>query len=355
MYEIKDPSLCDWLAATTAEGVVQDRLSDFKKAKESTLEILPTLYDSTSNLKKHCAKIEECGSYMVFRVYFTKDISKVIRANLCKKALLCDLCALRKSALRVQQFSLKLSQVMEESPQLVPYLVTYTVLNGADIGTQFDHLIGSYRKLARLRREDLSRGTRKTITRNVLGGSYQVEVKIGSGSGLWHCHIHSIIMVPKGLFGLTEIERKKKVVKVPLGFENRLRSEWKEITGDSHMVDVRLIETENDQSRFGAICEAHKYALKPGNLTPEQRIEAAEYLSGKQLYGTYGNLRGIKIRDDLMDSIEEELQLLPYIDMVYTYNKDGYVLKGVTDYGDDPFNLNNGNEKESKKKNSHPF
>jgi len=334
MYQTnKTPPPDSRLAARIGEGVLQEKLKDYQKAKEATLEILPALNDSTSPLKKHYTRIEECGTYLVFRVFYTVEQTRVIRANLCKKRLLCDLCALRTSAMRVQAFIPKFEQVLSDNPDLEPYLVTFTVKNGPDLLERYNHLTGSYTKLIKNRTRDLSCKRSNTIYRFVAGGTMQVEIKIGSGSDLWHSHIHSIIMLPGGLFDVARKIRKGKDVYVPYDFENSLRAEWSAITDDSHMVDVRRILVESDEQRIGAICEAHKYPLKPGNLTPEQRIYAAEKLHAKRMYRSFGCFYGVDINEDLIDSIEAELELLPYVDLVYSYNNKGYVLKEVTDYG----------------------
>ena len=328
------PSPDSSLAARIGEGVIQDKLIDYQKAKKATLEVLPCLYDSTSPLKKHAPLIAECGTFLVFRVFYTTDQTRVIRANFCKKRLLCDLCALRTSAMRVQAFIPKLEQVLSEHPDHEPYLTTFTVKNGPDLLERYNHLNWAYTKLIKNRSRDLSSKRNSTIYRHVAGGTMQVEIKIGKNSGEWHAHIHSIIMLPRGLFDVARKIRKAKDVYVPYDFENALRAEWSAITDDSHMVDVRKIVVESDDQRIGAICEAHKYPLKPGSLTPEQRIYAAEKLYSKRMYRTFGCFYGADINEDLVDSIEAELELLPYVDLVYTYNNEGYVLKEVTDYGE---------------------
>lgn len=314
-----------------AEGVIEERLRSYQLAKESTLAILPHLYDSNIYEKKHAPKIEECGTWLRFNHYYTVDQTRLTASNFCRKHLLCDLCALRKSALRVQVFIPKLQQLLLEDPDLEAYLVTFTVKNEDDLLERYLHLVSNFRKLVKKRHNAITLGRKNTVMRFVAGGTMQVEIKIGEGSGQWHCHIHSIFLIKKGLFTLHRLVRKNKYVRVPLDFENQLRQEWSASTKDSHMVDVRKIEIEDDEDRFGAICEAHKYALKPGNMTPQQRIQAAHEMYGRQMYSTFGNLYGLKINPDLTDDIESELELLPYIQLTYHYNNKGYILREVID------------------------
>jgi len=327
------PSPNSSLAARIGEGVIQDKLVDYQKAKEATLEVLPFLHDSNSPLKKHAPLIAECGTFLVFRVFYTIEQSRVIRANFCKKRLLCDLCALRTAAIRVQEFIPKLENVLTLLQDHEPYLVTFTIKNGEDLLERYNHLTWAYSKLLQNRRSDICHNRQGTVYRFVAGGTMQVELKKGSGSGLWHAHIHSIVMLPKGVFDLVRKKRKGKDVYTPIDFENSLRAEWSAITNDSHMVDVRRIQIESDDERIGAICEAHKYPLKPGSLTPDERIEAATKLQGKRMYRSFGCFYGADVNEDLIDSIEAEMELLPYVDLVYTYNNKGYHLQEITDYG----------------------
>jgi hypothetical protein len=138
------------------------------------------------------------------------------------------------------------------------------------------------------------------------------------------------------------------MVWVPLELERALRDEWKALTGDSFMVDVRRIELENDEDRFGALCEAFKYSLKLNDLEPKDQIAAAEVLQGRRLQRSFGNLHGVEINEELEDDHDETLG--PYIDLVYRYNSAGYVLIEKTDYG----LMTAGQKKRRKRNNGHP-
>jgi hypothetical protein len=90
-----------------------------------------------------------------------------------------------------------------------------------------------------------------------------------------------------------------------------LSREWKDITGDSHMVNVRAID---DPVR--GFLEVFKYALKFSDMTMDDTWEAFKVLSGRRLIGSAGRFRGVEIPEQLTD---EPLDDLDYIDLLYEY------------------------------------
>jgi hypothetical protein len=65
------------------------------------------------------------------------------------------------------------------------------------------------------------------------------------------------------------------------------------------------------------------------------QVHAYKILRGRRLVRAFGSLRGVVVPEDLHESIEDELKLKPYMDLVYEYSKGkGYFLKEVTDTGD---------------------
>lgn len=311
---------------------IENKLSRYSSAKEHTQRVAEHIVLHEPALHKYTKALSECGSWLVFRNYHTIEKHRLIKANFCKKHLLCGLCAMRRSALQVKAFEPKLNQVLSESPSLVPVLITFTVKNGEDFEERFNHLDKAKKQLVKRRSNALNGRKTDTVLKYIAGASGSYEFKRGSGSGGWHPHIHVVALLEPE-FEFTTIERKGRKVEVPLDFENRLRTEWFEQTGDSHMVDVRKIQMDNEEDKFGAICESFKYALKLNELKIEDQVLAAKFLQGRRLQFAFGNLFGVKINESLLDTIESELELLPYIDMVYHHNNGQYHLNEITDYG----------------------
>lgn len=329
----KVPAPDDWLAAEIGKQGPQEKLERYETARLSNENVHTFLEESNSPLKRYVKRMADCGSWIVFRHYHQINETRVIKANFCKKHLLCQLCALRRSALQVQTYEKKLATVFDENPEMIPVLVTLTVKNGESLEERFQHIDRSLTKLIKKRKNAIDNDRNNTVLRHVLGGAGSYEFKRGSGSTAWHPHVHQIWLLPKGEFSFSLRQRKKKMVWVPIEFENALSDEWKAMTVDSHQVDVRRIELENDKNRFGALCEAFKYALKLNDLEPADQVHAAEVLQGRRLQRAFGNLHGVEINEALIDTIEREMALQPYVDLVYHYNSSGYVLVETADYG----------------------
>jgi hypothetical protein len=120
-----------------------------------------------------------------------------------------------------------------------------------------------------------------------------------------------------------------------LEFEWNISEEWRKLTKDSFNVDVAFIDASIEGKQFGAICEVFRYAMKFGEMAIADQVHAYQVLKGRRLVRAFGSLYGVPVPDDLHETIEDELKLQPYIDLVYEFSKGkGYFLKEVTDTGD---------------------
>jgi len=145
-------------------------------------------------------------------------------------------------------------------------LITLTVRGRRQpLTTILDHL---YRGFTRLRRSTLWRDS-------VEGGVVVCEVTWSPNSQSWHPHLHVICSgryIPKGV----------------------LSAAWLDATGDSYIVDLRLIRGRDDCVRY-----VTKYVSKPLSQTyahvPDLLQEAIRALSGRRLCTTIGSWRGVPL------------------------------------------------------------
>lgn len=297
------------LADETGEGATQrenfpQRIERLSKAKASSLSISDYIKESQPDHLKLQLLLEDCGNWLRFRDYYTADQILLSGASFCRKHLLCQLCAIRRGAKMVKEKSRDFDQVITDDPNLVPYLMTITVKDGLDLKERTNHITKHFRSFMK-RRHFKNRGNE---AEKIKGAVWSFEIKRGSGSGLWHPHVHVLVLV--------DIRN--------LLSQNLVSNEWYKLTGDSFIVDIRPIKHDTEEEKINAFCEVFKYALKFSEQPPEDTWHCFETLKNRRLIGSCGLLYGVKeplsLEDDLFDD-------LPYIEHFYNYSRhSGYSL-----------------------------
>lgn len=340
MYESKSSASC---AVRTYESIQKEiseecgrrgiqgfpaRLERFGRGHARALE-MATYCESNhaqDGGRKRAKKLRQCGDHLAFRHYYTLDQIKLAEAHFCQQFKLCPLCAVRRGAKMLGRYIERVCYTLAERPGLRAYLVTSTVKNGPDLGERVAHLNASLDQLhARRRRwRDAEKHHRRkaqpwTEAARAIGSVGSIEVKRGDGSGQWHPHFHDA--------WLCEDEPD----------QDKLRAEWREITGDSHIIDVRPFhyvqrgEPATADNLGRDFSEVFKYALKFQGLPLPDNWHAAQELHGRRLIRSYGALFGVKVPDDLTDDPLTDKDL-PYVQWFYRYVAGrGYQLEHVED------------------------
>lgn len=298
------PSLVEILADDTSKGVTQGdqfpkRIERYGKAKSRALAISEYIKTSQPQHGDLGVRISECGSYLVFRDYYTVGEIRLSKACFCKKHLLCPLCAIRRGAKLVGRYIDRYHEVIAANDRLRPYMVTLTVKDGPDLKERFNHLQKSVRYLHKKRHLK----KRKAEAKKAFAAAWSYEIKRGKNSGLWHPHTHAVWLCEEA------------------PDQNELSKEWERITGDSYIVDVREISPSDPVTGF---IEVFKYAVKFSDQPDEDTWECYLTLSGKRLIGSFGLFYGIPEPDELND---DPLEGLPYIERFYDFINGAYSLR----------------------------
>lgn len=287
------------------------RLNKYQRHKDKSTEVADFIKElvevsGCERELKMWRRLERCGSYLVFRNYFTVDQVKLRKANFCKNHFLCEFCASLRAGKQIRQYLERLTVIKSENPHLRQSLFTPTVKNGPDLRERFGHLSRGVKLLNQRRRSSKRDGSTRSEWSKVLGyvGSYETTNK---GKG-WHPHAHIVLLHEKDID------------------QAHLVREWQDITGDSFILDCQLME--NQENPVNDFCEVFKYALKFSDLSLWQQWEAYQVLRGRRLVFSGGLFRGVKVPDDLADEVLPDD--LPYIDLLYRYAKGkGYTLRSA--------------------------
>jgi hypothetical protein len=290
------------VGADDASGM-PSRLIRYSKAHHRALHMAD--YARERGDVKISAKLRNCGDYLLFRNYYTVGKVRLHAAQFCKKHLLCPLCAIRRGAKQVKAYLDRLQVIQSENKGLRASLLTLTVKDGEDLGERFRHLTNSFRRLQGARRSYLAGKGPHVELAKVLGAVGSYEFKRGKNSGLWHPHVHMVVL-HRDDFDLAKFAR-----------------EWKATTGDSHILDVTPFHDQEDP--VTGFLEVFKYALKFSDMPLADNWQGYETLSGKRLVFSFGLFWGVQVPEELAD---EALDDLPYTEELYRFVFGaGYSLK----------------------------
>lgn len=283
------------------------RLSRYGTAKAATLRVVEEATPEAMRREGiRVAAVMKCADWMAFRHYPTLAQTKLHSANFCCVHLVCGFCAIRRGARMMARYLERFRIVRQASPELRPYLVTFTVKNGPDLCERLLHL---ERSLTRLNKRRSGKRSRSLMT-TIAGAVWSYEVTYSEANG-WHPHVHAIWLA-------TEQPDM-----------HALRAEWKEITLDSFMVDVRPIEPDAEAApdidpHAKGFAEVFKYAMKAAELPARKLIDAYRVLNRRRLVRSFGKFYGVKepgvgeLSDELPSGDE-----LPYIDLLFRYSGAG--------------------------------
>lgn len=322
MSEKEKPLEDEGLAAVSTKGSgssenLPKRVERYSKAHTQCLEMVAYLendhkhlgLDDAVQVGRLIERMSSCGNFLTFRHYFTVDEVRLHKANFCMKHLLCPLCAIRRGAKQVESYLSRFEEIRKEKPHLKPYLLTLTIKNGNDLEERFEHLFKSVRKYLDRRRDSLKKGRGFCEFSKIEGGVFSYEVTRPDLT--WHPHTHMIVLIDPSNPVDFDLKNPKK---------SALSREWHDITGDSFIVDLRPLNSDDPAEGF---VEVFKYALKFSDLEPADNYHAFRVLKGKRLVSSFGDFWGVKVPEKLTD---EPLEDLPYIELFYRYMNGLYNL-----------------------------
>lgn len=307
----KTPDLVESVRADSRSGVdesaaLPSRLERYAVAHKRAVDMADYIKANVKGQARIVHDLKHCGSYLVFRDYYTVGLVRLAGMCSCKKHLLCPLCAIRRGAKMLKSYLAKFQVVTAENSNLKPYLVTLTIRNGDNLSERYSHLHSSFKRYRKARNSAVRNKGPMVEFAKAQGAVWSYEFKRGKNSGGWHPHVHGVWMCESA----------------PIA--EQLAQDWHRITGDSYIVDVRSITTEDDA--VGGFLEVFKYAVKFAELPYADNWEGFRVLQGRRMVSSSGVFYGIDAPADLKDELLAED--LPYVELLYKYRPNiGYNLE----------------------------
>lgn len=221
------------------------------------------IYDSlhrTRQSKSRIANFADCGSTAyVYRAIDDPDVFR-LGGSSCRDRF-CIPCAIDRSRCLA-------TNVLNTLGKRPARFVTLTLRqNDHHLRDVLDKLYDSFRRLR----------ARSFWKQRVLGGCAFIEVLYNASNEAWNVHLHAIVhgrYLPK----------------------RDLSREWYEVTGDSFIVKVKLVEDERAIGQYVV-----KYVSKPFNDTFMNRTPYLDTvintMVGRRLCITFGDWRGIRLTE----------------------------------------------------------
>lgn len=218
-----------------------------------------TGHDPTDLSLKLAAKLGDCCKSA--QIVHDEDDGLRIAERRCKSRI-CPRCAL----LRARALTARLLTALERMNS--PRFLTLTLASSDEpLRDQIRRLTASFKRLRRGR----------PWNRHVSGGAYTIEATFNHSTRQWHPHLHALI---DGRYWP----------------QSSIADAWQAATGDSRIVDIRLVKDRQKQARYLA-----SYAAKSSDIErlPDDMIpEWAHQVHGLRLVQTFGNLHGTKLTPD---------------------------------------------------------
>ena len=306
-------------------GCLARRVQRYQRAKARSVQMLayiqgllqetPKSHPYHRRRVRQVQRLRACGTWLDFHYYPQPDQYRLVHAIFCKQHLLCNFCAIRRAAVKLRIYLERFLYLLAQRPFLTPHLVTLTVKNGPDMLERFNHLRACYKRLVQRRKNFLISNGPYTEFSKVTGGVGHYEITYNADTREFHPHVHLITTVNGRLHQLRMVE------------------EWRAITGDSFILDVRpfyrygpaFSSEQNHKAAVNAFQETFKYTLKFAQFPIALNYEVAEQLRGIRMLVSFGDFWGVKVPEELTDDPLEQA----YVQYLYEWITEQYLLQEV--------------------------
>lgn len=253
------------LSSTPRELCTSFRHSGWSGRRAATLSAFHRTGQKRSRVDRFCS----CGSNAwVLRAKSQPDRYRVA-SDRCKDRW-CEPCQ------RERRQTVCANLRAQMPPGAVRHLTLTLKSRPEPLAAQLDRLHSCF---ARLRAQP-------SFRKRLAGGLTFVELTVNASTGLWHPHLHVLC---QGTF-------------IPV---DELRHTWQNITGDSYIVDIKLLHNAEQAAMYVA-----KYAGKavPSCVwqSPQHFDEAIVALAGRRTFNAFGTWKKLSLSRPPADDLEWE-------------------------------------------------
>ena len=300
---------------------VEYRLNRYERAKRLSLGLAAHAMAKGGRLGERGRKQSECANLLVFRSVLSgeqRGRSVLYQGFFCQQKTTCPFCAIRRGAKFLAAYHPKVLQALNDNKNLRVYLGVLTISTGEDVCERLDALETILKRLSQVIRNARRRKEPSEFGR-IAGGILSTEIKRGEGGG-WHCHVHTVFLVP----GRLDFAKAQ--------------AEWAKLAqGEGHRVHFKMLREDflrekglisDEDYRTGLVkglCEVLKYPVKFEIGAPADTWLAGEAAGSRRLLRSFGVLRGVEVNEDCRDLNRIDWQACQWLERYFDYTGLGYL------------------------------
>jgi len=271
------------------------------------------VFGSGKRFQNFTKRLRDCGSYLTFRHYHKKDVTKLHNANFCKADKVCPACAVRRAYKQQQKF-LRAWRIDKELQSKNWYYIVIPVKHSSD-----ETIEQVYARLDKVRKSilqairDKKRGKVWGFWSKFDGGMGSIEVTHTRNG--WNVHLNLLICSD------IEIEMREKRTRdrngnVKINYINDdLMDHLRRVGDGSYVHNIAKIDTTSEEALKSNLVEILKYSLKFSSLSTIDLVKVYMNLYRKRLFFTYGCLWGMKLDDVELEG--DEIIDDEFIELIY--------------------------------------
>ena len=247
-------------------------------------EHFPHLVSKKTKLKR----IQECSNSISFRRYIETGEVRLLSGNFCKYDRICLACATKRSMKMIKKYvdNIKLHGLEKKHWYMITLTIKHNKYQSLDLvlGKILKYRDIIARKMRNGKREEQKK---KSFFNYFSGMAISIEITCDMEKNGWHPHMHILACSDYNL----PIESGKHH---GCGRTNdKLYYERRDITKDSHQIDIHKIQVRDKQYSRQSIGEVFKYAIKFGKLEISQLAEVMnlQHIHRYRFFASYGIFR----------------------------------------------------------------
>lgn len=213
-------------------------------------------------------KILRCGR--VIDGYVSDEGFRVTGGEFCGQSRICRFCGQRRST---RIYAGYLPVVKDLARRYRVWRLNLTIENTHGLETGLYPLLRGWDTFLNRLRYERQRGN----PWGIVGGIGSVEVKRGSGSGLWHPHIHNLVFTERNMCRFNVAQ---------------LRLMWSTCMREPSNVWVKECRDERGVEKGAS--DTLKYDVKMANLCPDESFKVWKACQGIRLLKSFGICWGLK-------------------------------------------------------------